>query len=172
MSDSVRFPVEAGHILLFARAIGDFSPTYQGAVHEAGEETPAPPTFIQAVAQFTPGYRLRPHQDEPWFGSGADSGFMPEWGGSGLHAEQDFEYYKPVVAGMVLSVETRPGQQWTKVGRRGGSLEFTEVLTEYRDAAGALVALARSVSVKTERVVERADGEWHCHRVASRRHLL
>jgi uncharacterized protein YgiB involved in biofilm formation len=158
MSNSVRFPVEAGHILLFARAIGDFSGAYQGAMQDTGEETPAPPTFVQSSAEFTPSYPLRPRDGEEWFGSGADSGFMPD-GGGGLHAEQHFEYYKPVVAGMVLSIEVRPGEQWAKAGRRGGTLKFTEVITEYRDKAGDLVVLARSVGVKTERVVERAHDE-------------
>ena len=51
-----KFPVEAGHILLFARAIGDKNPVYYG---EAGDVI-APPTFVQASAQFDPEYFLRP----------------------------------------------------------------------------------------------------------------
>jgi hypothetical protein len=154
MSDSVRFPIEAGHVMLFARAIGDESHEYQAAMDGEPASTPAPPTFVQASAQFTPGYRLRPRSDERWFGSGADSGLAPEDGGA-LHAEQHFEYHKPVVTGMVLTAETRPGQEWTKVGRRGGTLRFTETITEYRDSSGDLVVTARSVGVRTERVVER-----------------
>ena len=67
-----RFPVEAGHIMLFARAIGDANPAYHGAM--TGERTvPAPPTFVQASAQFDPDYFLRPKIGEPWFGSGRNA---------------------------------------------------------------------------------------------------
>jgi hypothetical protein len=155
MADSVRFPIEAGHVLLFARSIGDESPEYQAAMHGEAASVPAPPTFVQASAQFTPGYRLRPASGERWFGSGADNGFMPAEDGGALHAEQHFEYRKPVVAGMVLTATTRPGEQWTKQGRRGGTLTFSETITEYRDSSGELIATARSVGVRTERVVER-----------------
>ncbi len=58
----ITFPVEAGHIMLFARAVGDTNPVYQDA--EAAKRTEvggiiAPPTFPQAVAQFDPDYPLR-----------------------------------------------------------------------------------------------------------------
>ena len=51
----ITFPVEAGHIMLFARSIGDYNPVYHDA--EAAKKTEAggviaPPTFPQAVAQF------------------------------------------------------------------------------------------------------------------------
>ena len=68
-----RFPVEAGHILMFARAIGDENPVYTD--EEAARKTEAggiiaPPTFVQASAQFDPDYFLRPKVGQPWFGSG------------------------------------------------------------------------------------------------------
>jgi len=58
----ITFPVEAGHIMLFARAIGDTNPVYQDA--DAAKRTEvgsiiAPPTFPQAVSQFDPDYPLR-----------------------------------------------------------------------------------------------------------------
>jgi hypothetical protein len=54
-----RFPVETGHILCFARAIGDPNPAYSGAL-TGDAPVPAPPTFVQASAQFDPDYILRP----------------------------------------------------------------------------------------------------------------
>lgn len=86
------FPVEAGHIMMFARAIGDETPAHRG------ETVLAPPTFTMASAQYDPDHRLRPRQGEEWFGSGSGPGVMPE-GGGGLHAEQHFEYHRPVRAG-------------------------------------------------------------------------
>lgn len=157
---ATRFPVEAGHILTFARAIGDPNPVYFDADHaRAGEcgRVIAPPTFVQAGAQFDPDYRLRPRPGEPWHGSGrAPTGRPagPGGGGGALHAEQHFTYHRPVVAGDVLTATVRPGASWERDGRRGGRLRFSETLTEYRDGGGELVVTARSVTVRTERAVE------------------
>src|SRR3954470_24455424 len=71
-----RFPIEAGHVLMFARAIGDPNPVYAdddvAAATEAGA-IPAPPTFVTASAQFDPDYPLRPKPGEAWFGSGGEA---------------------------------------------------------------------------------------------------
>jgi N-terminal half of MaoC dehydratase len=152
----LRFPVEAGHILQFARAIGDENPAYQGAMTSAAGGVPAPPTFVQASAHYDPDYPLRPKPGQPWFGSGRGDGFTPTGGGGGgggLHAEQHFEYHKPLRAGMVLTATRRAGGTWEKEGRRGGKLHFTEAITEFRDEHGDLVVTARAVGVRTERVV-------------------
>ena len=45
------FPVEASHILMFARSIGDANPTFDCTVTDP-ENMVAPPTFAQASAQF------------------------------------------------------------------------------------------------------------------------
>jgi acyl dehydratase len=156
------FPVEAGHILMFARSIGDPNPIYRDAAHAAASEVgavPAPPTFVQASAQFDPDYFLRPKIGEPWFGSGKEpTGVTREseggGGGGGLHAEQHYEYHRPLVAGDVLTATTRPGESWEKEGRRAGKLLFSETITEYRDANGELVVTARGVGVRTERPVD------------------
>jgi len=162
-----RFPIEAGHIMLFARAIGEDDPVYYGAMSGDGP-VPAPPTFVQASAQFDPDYFLRPTIGEKWFGSGkTDSGTAAEGSGedsatkdqgkavgSGLHAEQHYTYHRPLRAGMVLSATTRDGEKWEKQGRRGGKLMFGETITDYTDQNGELVISARSVGVRTERVVE------------------
>ena len=195
-----RFPIETGHILLFARSIGDTNPLYtdDGAAAAAGYDgVLAPPTFVQASAQFSPDYPLRPQPGKVWFGSGSTpsglskprpgdgvgagngngapagdeaasgpgsgsgrssasggSGGGGGGGGTGLHAEQRYEYHRPLVAGDVLSSVTRSGKTWTKQGRRGGNLRFGELITEYRDQDGELVVTATSVTVATERVVE------------------
>ena len=70
-----RFPVEASHIMMFARAINDANPIYYDEGHAKRTEVGriiAPPTFAQASAQFDPDYFLRPKVDEPWFGSGKE----------------------------------------------------------------------------------------------------
>jgi len=68
----ITFPIEASHILMFARAIGDENPVYHDA-EKAKDTEPggiiAPPTFTAAVAQFNPD-GSRPRPGEKWFGSG------------------------------------------------------------------------------------------------------
>ena len=139
-----RFPVEAGHVLMFARSLG--APDPEGGLPAPGD--PAPPTFTNASAQFDPDYPLRPHPGEAWHGSGGDAGLVKE-GAGGLHAEQHFTYHRPVRVGDVLSAVTRPGEEWEKQGR-SGRLLFREHITEYRDEAGELVVTARGVGVRRE----------------------
>ncbi|MBF4162716.1 FAS1-like dehydratase domain-containing protein [Nocardioides acrostichi] len=153
-----RFPVEAGHVLQFARAIGDPSPVYVDpeAARAAGlEAIPAPPTFAMASAHFDPEYPLRPNPGRPWIGS-ADTatGYGPDDVdelASMLYAEQHFEYHRPLMVGDVLTGAERAGDTWTKQGRRGGELRFTEVITDFVDQSGAPVVTSRTVSVSTAR---------------------
>jgi acyl dehydratase len=154
-----RFPIEAGHIMMFARSIGDENPVYMD--EEAAKKTEAggviaPPTFVQASAQFDPDYFLRPKVGQPWFGSGKNptGAVRSGGGGGGLHAEQHYEYHRPVRAGDVLTATTFPGKTWEKEGRRSGKLVFSESVTEYRNQDGELVVTARGVGVRTERPVE------------------
>jgi hypothetical protein len=159
-----RFPIEEGHVLMFARAIGDPNPVYTDRDKAASSEfgaVIAPPTFVQASAQFDPDYPLRPKDGQQWFGSGATPSGRTRAaapaqpaGGSGLHAEQRYEYHGVIKAGDVLSVQTKPGKTWEKEGRRGGKLVFGESITEYRNQHGELVVTATSVGVRTERVPE------------------
>ena len=171
-----RFPIELGHIMMFARSVGDANPIYSDeeyAATSAVGHVIAPPTFVQAGAQFDPDWPLRPTIGQPWFGSGRNATGTPPrddggdgGGGSGagggggmargLHAEQHFEYHRHLRPGDVLRAETRPGKTWEKEGRRAGRLLFSEMITEYRDQNDELVISARSVGVRTERAPETA----------------
>jgi N-terminal half of MaoC dehydratase len=166
-----RFPIEAGHIMMFARAIGDPNPIYADEDYAASTEVGsiiAPPTFAQASAQYDPSYILRPKIGEPWFGSGRDAtGIKRDAGagssggggvGSGLHAEQHFEYHRHLKPGDVLSATTRAGDRWEKQGR-SGKLVFSETITEYRDQNGELVITARGVGVMTAGPGAKREGE-------------
>ena len=161
-----KFLVEASHIMMFARSVGDANPIYYDADAAAQTEPGrviAPPTFAQSSAQFDPDYFLRPKIGAPWFGSGKEAtGIKPKEGGSGggggggggLHAEQHFEYHRHVSPGDVLTAEVKPGKTWEKQGKRSGKLIFSETVTEYRDQHGELVITARGVGVRTERPVD------------------
>ena len=165
-----KFAVEASHIMMFARSIGDDNQIYHDADYAAGTEPGtviAPPTFAQASAQFDPNYGLRPPVDgDGWFGSGGKpSGAKPKegsggggggGGGGGLHAEQRFVYHRHMKPGDVLTATTKPGNTWEKEGKRSGKLVFSESVTEYRDQNGELVITATGVGVRTERPVDQS----------------
>jgi acyl dehydratase len=163
-----KFPIEAGHIMMFARAIGDANPIYYDAHHAATTEVGAviaPPTFVQASAQFDPNYFLRPKIGEEWFGSAKEATGLSSRSGDGgssassggLHAEQHYVYHKPLQAGDTLVATTKPGKSWEKEGKRGGKLSFSETVTEYHDQSGELVVTATSLGVRTERPATSTD---------------
>ena len=165
-----KFPIEAGHIMMFARSIGDANEIYYDEEY-AGSTEPgaiiAPPTFVQSSAQFDPDYFLRPKIGQEWFGSAKGPTGITQregsggggGGGGGLHAEQHYEYHRQLKAGDVLTAEGKAGKTWEKEGRRGGKLTFSESVTEYRDQSGELVVTATSVGVRTERPATAASSE-------------
>ena len=78
-----KFLVEASHIMMFARSVGDANPIYHDEDYANKTELGgiiAPPTFAQSSAQFDPDYFLRPKiGGEGWFGSGKEpSGANPQ----------------------------------------------------------------------------------------------
>ena len=156
------FPVEAGHIMLFARSVGDKNQVYYDAEYAKTSEAEgiiAPPTFVQASAQWEEDYPLRPTIGEPWFGSGKEpTGVKREssggGGGGGLHAEQHYEYHRHLRPGDVLRSVNKPGKTWERESKRAGTLKFSESITEYYDQNDELVITARSVGVQTERPVD------------------
>jgi len=69
----IQFPIEAAHVLMFARAVGDPNPVYSDAACAAAQGLAAvivPPTFPIAADHFDPDYERRPRPGVPWFGSG------------------------------------------------------------------------------------------------------
>ena len=139
---SYQFRVEATQIALFVRASGGTE------VDVRDPELVAPPTFVQSGAQFDPRWPFRPRPGQPWLGSGREPTGDPAAGdGSILHAEQHFEYFRPLRPGMVLTVRAEPGETWVKRSRAGGELHFAEQRVEYRDEENRLVVAARNVSV-------------------------
>lgn len=167
MADGFWFPVDRTAIMLFASAIGETNPIYYD--EEVAGATPlagviAPPTFGVASAHWNPRHlfrgvrRIPPPPASPAAPGGADAPLRE--GGEGgavariLHGEQRFEYHEPLRPGMRLRVETRPGRSWEKEGRRGGTLRFSESVSEYRDESGRLVLTATSVGIVTGKAVE------------------
>ena len=165
MSDGYRFPVDLTSIMLFASSLGETNPAYydESYAREKGlGGVIAPPTFVTAGSHWDPDHglkgvrRIPPPTAKPERSGGGGGG----GGGGGrdvsrlLHGEQRFEYHKPLHPGTVLSVTRRPGKRWEKQGKRGGTMQFSESVAEYRDEQGELVVTATSVGIIPGKVVE------------------
>ncbi|HTF34371.1 MAG TPA: MaoC family dehydratase N-terminal domain-containing protein [Myxococcota bacterium] len=171
MSDGYRFCVDRTGILLFSSALGETNPIYWD--EEYAKKTPlggviAPPTFAVSSAHWDPNYALRGVRKipapppKPAAAASAPVGQGGGGAGSGgglnltriLHGEQRFEYHKPVRPGMMLTVTNRAGKSWTKEGKKGGTMRFSESISEYRDEKGELMVTATSVGIVTEKAVQ------------------
>jgi hypothetical protein len=170
--DGFRFPVDLTSIMLFASAVGETNPIYYDEAY--AKTTPlgtviAPPTFAAASAHWDPSYFLRgvrkipapkPRKPAPASAAPASGGGGGSSGGGGanltrvLHGEQRYVYHQPMQPGMRLTVTQHPGKSWEKEGKRGGTMRFSETITEYRDEAGELVTTAISVGIVTGKAVE------------------
>ncbi len=165
MADGFDFHVDLTSIMLFASALGETNPIYYDEAYAA--ETPlggviAPPSFAIASAHWNPRHVFRGVRQIPAAPaesvaeSAGDSGAAS--GGENLarvlHGEQRFRYHQPVRPGMTLRVISHRGKSWSKEGRRGGTLHFSEAISEYRDEKGELVITATSVGITTSKVVE------------------
>jgi hypothetical protein len=132
--------VERGKVREFARAVLTDHPS-----HAEGEHPLAPPTFLTTVFHFereVPGAN-------PWELLKVD----PK---RGLHAEQEYIFHGPPPrAGDRLSCQARIERIYEKTGRRGGTLTFAILVTEFRDETGRLVAEARMTGVETAENPER-----------------
>lgn len=137
----VTIHIERGKIREFARAIKDDDPFYfdeEQASREAGGIMP-PVTFLVTMAHWDDG-RGRPK--------------VPMDLKRVLHGEQEYEFLKPIHAGDVLTAVSRVADIYEKQGKRGGTMTFVVIETEYKNDRGELVARAKQVTIETGQVVK------------------
>jgi N-terminal half of MaoC dehydratase len=132
------FPVsiERGKIIEFATATHSGNPAYQ-------QQRPVvPPTFLTTQMFW-----------QEWAGAGANPWHHVKLDQQrGMHAEQEYVFHgEPPRAGTTLTAQSRIAEIYQRQGRRGGTLTFAVLVTEFRDAAGRLVAEARMTGVETAR---------------------
>jgi peroxisomal enoyl-CoA hydratase 2 len=133
-------PIEWSKVREFARAIRDPNPVYfdlELAKRECGG-TPVPPTFLQVAA----------------FWQDAES--MPTANFDLrriLHGEQEFEFYKPILVGDVLTGTAQIADVYEREGGRGGKMTFMVTEIEYRNQHGEKVAVARGTLIETGQAV-------------------
>jgi hypothetical protein len=129
--------IERGKIIEFAAATMSDNPAYWSDPHPV-----VPPTFLTTQLFW-----------QVWAGDDANPWRHVELNQErGMHAEQEYEFFGPLPrAGTTLTAVSRIGRIYEKQGRRGGVLTFAEMVTEFRDEAGRLVAQAKLTGVETAR---------------------
>jgi hypothetical protein len=131
--------VELGKVREFARATKSSNPAYLES------ETPVSPVTFLMTAALWQGPENRP--------SGGPRSYERV-----LHGEQEFVFHgEPPRAGTVLTGRSRIDRVYEKEGRRGGTMTFSETVTEYRDEQDRLVAETRSTVIETSRAPEKAS---------------
>jgi hypothetical protein len=127
-----RVVVEEGKLREFARATKSSNPDY---LSEAPGTSPV--TFLASSV-----FWQRP-EHSPWGGATINWERI-------LHGEQEFTFPgPPPAAGTALTGQARIDRVYEKEGKRGGTMTFVEVVTEYRDGSGAVVAESRSTVIET-----------------------
>lgn len=152
VSRTYQFPVEAGHVLQFARAVGEIDlREAQPAFLDVCARTP-PPTFLIGSDVFDPICPRRPVPGEAFPGSGL---VVPQPGDAepqrrGFHAQQTFEFRRHPRIGEMLTVETGIGRSWSRSGSTG-QLNFTEHISAFTDSHGERVATSCWLKVMVDR---------------------
>jgi hypothetical protein len=121
--------VERGKIAEFAEAMQSDNPAYRGA------DAVVPPTFLTTAARWaTPGARVSVGFDRKRL----------------LHGEQEYIFHTDLPrAGDALTAQEKIVDRFSKPGKRGGTMRFATVVTEYRSPDGTLVAEARATFIET-----------------------
>jgi hypothetical protein len=121
--------VERGKIAEFAEAMLCDEASYRGP------DAIIPPTFLTTSGRWAPA------------GVRVDVGFDRK---RLLHGEQEYIFHGDLpAAGDVLTAQEKVVDRYSKPGKRGGTMRFATVVTEYRDAGGALVAEAKATFIET-----------------------
>ena len=124
--------VERGKIAEFAEAMQSDNPAYHGP------DAIIPPTFLTTAARWAPpGVRVA---------TGFDRKRL-------LHGEQEYTFCGALPkSGDTLTAQETVVDRYEKPGKRGGTMRFATVVTEYRSPDGTLVAQAKATFIETARV--------------------
>jgi len=145
--DTIDFdlPIEADHVARFAAAVGaEQDPIFSDpqAAQELGLPGPvAPPTF--GVTQI---FHVPRGERESRLGANLDYGRV-------LHGEQEFLIKRLPLVGETLRGEMRIAKDFTKEGKRGGSMRFVTYETRFTDADGDEVMTALYTLIETAKDV-------------------
>ncbi len=140
--ESITFdlPVTREAIEQFANAVGEENTVFHSpeeAKQHGFPDVIAPPTF--SVRQI---FEVPRDERERRLGANLDYGRV-------LHGEQEFIYNRLPVAGETLTGTLRISKDFTKEGKRGGSMRFVTYESVFTDAAGDEVLRAYYTLIET-----------------------
>jgi hypothetical protein len=123
--------VERGKIAEFAEAMQSENAAYRGP------DAIIPPTFLTTAARWAPpGVRVNVGFDRKRL----------------LHGEQQYTFHGGLPSvGDTLTAHERIVDRFSKPGKRGGTMRFATVVTEYRAPDGTVVAEATATFIETAR---------------------
>jgi acyl dehydratase len=133
-------PVERGKVREFALAVGEDNPVLLDPAQARLQGFPdvlAPPTFT--VTQI---WQVPREERESRLGANLDYERV-------LHGEQEFVFRRLPVAGEVLKGTLRISKDFTKEGRRGGSMRFVTYESRFTDIDGEEVLTAYYTLIQT-----------------------
>jgi acyl dehydratase len=137
-------PIELGHVQDFARAVGEDNPVFfeaEVAEQHGFPNVVAPPTFTT-----TQIFQVPRDRRERELGANLDYRRV-------LHGEQEFVYKRLPVAGETLKGRMRIARDFTKEGKRGGSMRFVTYESVFTDEAGDEVLTAHYTLIETAKDV-------------------
>ena len=137
-------PVDPDRVADFATAVGEDNPVFfdPDAARTLGFPGPlAPPTFT--VTQI---FQVPRDEREKRLGANLDYARV-------LHGEQEFIYERLPIAGETLQGTMRIAKDFTKEGKRGGSMRFVTYESRFTDSEGALVLTANYTLIETAKDV-------------------
>jgi acyl dehydratase len=130
--------VERGKIREFAKAIGDLDPVYldrEVAVKEGYNDSPAPPTFLTVPMMW-----CGKMQD---FINDLKINFLTV-----LHGEEEYEYYREIYPGDVITGIPKVTGMQEKISRSGSKMDMITLEVLYTNQKGEKVAKTRSLLVE------------------------
>jgi acyl dehydratase len=134
--------VERGPIASFAQAVTDTSAVYQRAEAAAAAgfaAIPAPPTYTFAARLLGAFADLQPARPDGALDTTEIIARLRKDGGMILHAEQEFTYHRPVLAGMTVHLTGAVEDVRVTTNSRGKAMTFVKLRTETRDDGGELL---------------------------------
>lgn len=137
--------IEAGKVQEFATALRDDNPVFHDesvASERSHTQRPAPLTFTRtrAFPRYVP-------DGMDFFDLGFELGFERK---HSLHGEQRYEFERPVEVGDVLTGTTTLVDVYERDGRRGGTMTFAVLETEFHDRNGDLVLTSTMTRIETD----------------------
>ena len=134
----ITWEVERGKIREFAKAIGDLNPIYhdkEAAVKEGYKDCPVPPTFLTVPMMWSDKMSAVIND--------LKINFMMV-----LHGEEEYEYYRQIYPGDVITGTLSVADIEEKETRSGSRMDMITLEVLYKNRKGENVAKAKTLMVE------------------------